>query len=457
MSFTLEITLLFASALLLIGLVLRATCKLFQTLYIPAAVLGGLIGLVLLQVAQHWPSQPNTWMSEQASLLVAELRTWPGWLIAIVFAGLFLDKPAKPFQESIRGAAQQGIVVWIICLGQIGLGIMAVWALIQPFGMWPLSTDTPIYLGQLIEAGFVGGHGTSAALGEIYGEMGFPESKDLGFFMATVGLVYSVVSGIVFVNLAVRRGWTRAGHVTIPQRSGLEARHQLESIGQAKVNAEVLDPLVFQLLILAGAYCLGIAIQQIASMVYDKLPLFIYTLIGGWMVRTGMQRLGIADLLDAPTIRRLVATAMEFLVVAAVASLNMTLIIKAIIPLSVLLVVGFLWTAVCLLHVGRRLLPSKYWFELGILNYGMSTGVTASGLMLLRIIDKDFESGAAEDYALAAPLSAPFVGGGIVTLALIPSMLQLFGLLPVALITLTVAAVLYVVGIWLVKRTRSDM
>ena len=148
---------------------------------------------------------------------------------------------------------------------------------------------------------------------------------------------------------------------------------------------------------------------------------------------------------------------MEFLVVAAVASLNMTLIIKAIIPLSVLLVVGFLWTAVCLLHVGRRLLPSKYWFELGILNYGMSTGVTASGLMLLRIIDKDFESGAAEDYALAAPLSAPFVGGGIVTLALIPSMLQLFGLLPVALITLTVAAVLYVVGIWLVKRTRSDM
>ena len=42
----------------------------------------------------------------------------------------------------------------------------------------------------------------------------------------------------------------------------------------------------------------------------------------------------------------------------------------------------------CLLVIGRRLLPQRYWFELGILNYGMSTGTTATGLMLLRIIDR---------------------------------------------------------------------
>ena len=48
----------------------------------------------------------------------------------------------------------------------------------------------------------------------------------------------------------------------------------------------------------------------------------------------------------------------------------------------------------------------------------MSTGTTANGLALLRIVDKDLESGAAEEYALAAPLSAPFVGGGILTLIL---------------------------------------
>ncbi len=53
-----------------------------------------------------------------------------------------------------------------------------------------------------------------------------------------------------------------------------------------------------------------------------------------------------------------------------------------------------------------------------LINYGMSTGTTATGFVLLRVIDKDLASGAAEDYALAAPLSAPFVGGGMLTLGL---------------------------------------
>ena len=32
-----------------------------------------------------------------STLIADELRTWPGWLIAVVFAGLFLDKPAKAY------------------------------------------------------------------------------------------------------------------------------------------------------------------------------------------------------------------------------------------------------------------------------------------------------------------------------------------------------------------------
>ena len=48
----------------------------------------------------------------------------------------------------------------------------------------------------------------------------------------------------------------------------------------------------------------------------------------------------------------------------------------------------------------------------------LSTGTTAQGMLLLRIVDKDLETGAAEEYALAAPLSAPFVGGGVLTMTM---------------------------------------
>jgi ESS family glutamate:Na+ symporter len=196
--------------------------------------------------------------------------------------------------------------------------------------------------------------------------------------------------------------------------------------------------------------------QQLLELAMQKfglefvgLPLFMFTLLGGWLVRDGMRLLGIGDLIDPDTIRRLVAAAMEYLIVAAIASLNLTLVIQSIVPLSILLLVAFVWTAVCLLLIGRRLLPTAYWFELGIINYGMATGVTASGLMLLRIIDKDFDSGAAEDYALAAPLSAPFVGGGLLTVIAFPQMILSLGVGFTAGVALLVTAILVGVGLLL--------
>lgn len=447
-----EIAFLLASGLLLIGLFLRAKIRLLQILYVPAAIIGGLIGLAVLEGGQAAAQLGLTWIPEQAGAIVEALRSWPGWLIAVVFAGLFLDKPGRSLKESLHSTARQGNLVWIICLGQVALGLMAVWLVIQPFHLPPFNGNVPIYFGQLIEAGFVGGHGTSAALGEVYEKMGFAEAKDLAFFMATVGLIYSVVSGIFFVNLGVRRGWTRAGNVQIPRLSGLEARHGSESIGRSKVNSEVLDPLVFQALILGAAYAVGLALQKLVGLAYDGLPLFMFTLLGGWLVRDSLRLCGIADLIDTDTMRRLVAAAMEYLITAAIASLNLVLIAEALLPLSILLVVAFAWTAVCLVYLSRRLLPSAYWFELGIINYGMSTGVTASGLMLLRIIDKDFDSGAAEHYALAAPLSSPFVGGGVLTVVVFPSMLQRLGVGPTALVVLAATVGLYFLGLVLAKR-----
>ena len=191
-------------------------------------------------------------------------------------------------------------------------------------------------------------------------------------------------------------------------------------------------------------------------MTLPGLPLFLFTLIGGWIVRDAMRLFGIQDLIDPDTIRRLVAAAMEYLIVAAIASLNLGLVIQSIVPLSILLLVAFAWTAVCLLLISRRLLPSAYWFELGIVNYGMSTGVTASGLMLLRTIDKDFSSGAAEDYALAAPLSAPFVGGGILTIVAFPAMISRLGVGTTGLLLLAVVAGLYWLGLWLAQRPDID-
>lgn len=412
-----DIALLYVAALLALGFLLRVKLRLLQVLYLPAAIVAGLLGLV---------ASPSLLGLIPADV-VAELKTWPGWLIGVVFAGMLLERPGRPLRESIRLAARQGIMVWIIVLGEITIGVLLTWLFIA--GSWTV----PLSFGQLIEAGFAGGHGTAAAMGEVYEALGFAEGRDLGFFVATVGLVFGIVSGIVYVNLAVRRGWTRAGDVQIPTITGLESRHEAIPTGIAKTRSEVLDPLLFQLLILSVAYAVGLGVYTLAASLVPfvaQFPLFIFTLVGGLLVRLGMTGLGIGDLIDGEAVRRICGLAMELLIVSAIVSLDLSAVFALFVPVAILLLAAFVWVGVCLLVIGRRLLPRRYWFELGILNYGMSTGTTATGLMLLRIIDRDLDSGAAEDYALAAPMSAPFVGGGMITFSL-PVLLQQFGGAPV--------------------------
>ena len=96
--------------------------------------------------------------------------------------------------------------------------------------------------------------------------------------------------------------------------------------------------------------------------------------------------------------------------------------------------------------LSRRILPHEHWFELGLINYGMSTGTTATGFVLLRLVDPELESGAAEDYALAAPLSSPFLGGGMITIALPLLVLERVPLFATALLTCFVVGILIMIG-----------
>ena len=294
-------------------------------------------------------------------------------------------------------------MVRVIVLGQVALGLLATALMLKPwFGVHN-------GFASLIETGFAGGHGTAAAMGDVFASpaIAFAEGRDLGMFMATAGIVFSIVSGMLYVNLAVRWGWTRTGHVQIPRWRGTETTHPRRAIGWARVRGEVIDPLVFQALILTAAFAVGLGLQQFVAAAlrllatstakpglsqFTDFPLFIYTLVGGWSVRTAIRWCGWEALIDEESLRRLTTAAMEYLVVAAIASLSLTAVIREAVPLTILLALAFVWTGCCLLVLSPRILPREYWFELGIINYGMSTGTTATGFVLLRTIDQDLSS-----------------------------------------------------------------
>lgn len=478
------------AVLLLIGVILRQCFSLFRWLFIPASVLAGFVGLAVLQFSAHvdlsgvgdlgWvdPTAFKTWASSIASIWSG----WPGWLIAVVFAGMLLERKPSTARESAKRVGQEGLMVWIIVLGQTAIGLLAVWWLVQPF------YDVPNSMGMLIETGFAGGHGTAAAMGEVFAHptVQLESGKDLGMLMATCGLVYGVVTGIFWINIGVRRGWVasrdpRSSDFRQESPHGLRSNSGLSPIGFSRIGRETIDPLLFQVALLAIAFGIGIAMQSVVmglaghvdtmfepqeldaanvqlskrlavSSIVD-FPLFIYTLFGGLIVHKTLAFFGQAERVDGETIHRLTSMAMDILVVAAIATLNIQAVVALIVPFLILFLCGAIWTAVCLLVISRWILPKEHWFQLGLINYGMSTGTTATGFVLLRMVDPDLDSGAAEDYALAAPISAPFIGGGMLTIGLPLLLLEQIPLAISASVITGVVIIMIVIGRRLFHRT----
>lgn len=472
--------LVFVAVLLLVGVAVRVRFRAFQLFYIPASVLAGALGLILLQIGQ----------SRQlpfAEACADTLRSWPGWLIAVVFAGMLLERRPSSFRESLSRVGREGLMVWVIALGQTAIGLLATWLVVQAF------YDVPNSFGMLIETGFAGGHGTAAAMGQVFAHPSIELSGglDLGILMATGGLVYGLISGIFWVNLGVRAGWVtnRASVASASKLDGQDASVAASSsgplpIGFARITGDTIDPLLLQVIWLTLAFGIGIGLHTIVTWmagvvetrwadpspvidpnlsggdpIQDELskrlglqaivgsfPLFIYTLFGGLVVRKLLHFCKQDQAIDRETINRLTSTAMDILVVSAIATLNLQAVATLLLPFTVLFVAGVIWTALCLLVFSRWLLPREHWFELGLINYGMSTGTTATGFVLLRLVDPELESGAAEDYAMAAPLSSPFVGGGMMTIG-IP--LLLLERVPIGVASLglcAVVAALLVIG-----------
>ncbi|NNM32541.1 MAG: hypothetical protein HKO53_05725, partial [Gemmatimonadetes bacterium] len=123
------------------------------------------------------------------------------------------------------------------------------------------------------------------------------------------------------------------------------------------------------------------------------------------------------------------------------ASLRLDLVLQNVVPLALLMVAGIVWTAGVFVILAPRMLPVD-WFEQGITLYGTQTGVTAVGLMLLRIVDPENRTTAAQAFAARAMVSSPLLGGGIVTAAM-PLFIQAWGLEAVLLGTLGVMVVLW--------------
>ena len=450
------------SLLLLAGITLRRKLRWLRQLGIPEALVAGLLGLLI------GPFGPLRLFPEQVYTVWAQT---PGVLISLVFATLFLGQRLPSPRQLWQRAAGQTAFGMTLGFGQYLVGALLVWLVLQPmFGTNPL-------MACLIEVGFEGGHGTAAGMGDTFADLGLASGEALGLAMATVGVVSAVLIGSALVVIGRSRAWLGAQERQPSGSSLLQraadsdpmsaeaklAREAAAGLSDPVSNGSVtIDALTVNLALAGGAVGLGVLFKDgitrlggalggsATADLLNAIPVFPLAMLGGLVVQLVLQWRR-HDELASPVVQASVGSlAMDVLITAAMASLNLPMLEENWLPFLLLALVGLAWNVAVFLLLGRRFFRD-HWFERAIADFGQGTGVTATGLLLLRMADPHGRSRAMESFSFKQLVFEPFLGGGLIT-ALAPIALASWGLPWFNAVALLLTAASIAFGLWIGRR-----
>jgi ESS family glutamate:Na+ symporter len=423
--------------LLGIGHILRLKIRILRKLYLPSCVIGGLAGLLVIQVCRQVDiTIPAAWTAGWGKL--------PGILINIVFACLFLGVKLPKMSVLWKRAGLQLCYGQIVAWGQYVVGIgLVVFLLGKLFNL-------PDVFGGVLPVGFEGGHGTAGGMAPVFDNLGWPQGKDFALASATAGIMGAIIFGMILVNWAERKGYTvkRLEPDDVAQDDSICVipvdRRPLA--GHLTISSDAIESFSLHIVIVGMAILIGwifkqglVSLEALFPAVAEKkllssFPLFPLCMLGGLIIQLLEERFDSYNLIDVGLMRRIQNSALDFLVVAAIATISLKVILSGIIPLAILVIAGILWNVLCVVFLARRVFKDA-WFERSIAEMGQSMGVTATGLLLLRVVDPDYETPAADAFACKQLLHEPFMGGGLWTGMAIP-LIAAIGGLPVFLIAL---------------------
>ena len=186
------------------------------------------------------------------------------------------------------------------------------------------------------------------------------------------------------------------------------------------------------------------------AMVIEVLPVFPLALVGSLLVRLVLERSGQAHWASAPVQNRIGTISADLLITAATACLDLSLLAKDWLPLTVLAVVGLIWNLAVFLLLAPRILPAS-WFERGLIEFGQATGVAASGLLLLNMVDPDDRNGTLTPFSIKQLILQPLLAGGVITVVA-PLAIDSWGLPTWTAFCLALVVLWISLGLWLAGR-----
>ncbi len=382
------------SMLFQVGVFLRAKIKFFQTFLVPASLIGGIIGFILMNTGlMVYPTSNGL-----EALTTKTFGTMTYHLFAFSFIGIGLIKNASQDSGSdiFRGGLWGAILVGASWAAQalVAFGV---------FYLWKTVAGGDFYegLGFLAASGFTQGPGQVQATGLVWEQSSnIANAASTGLAFSAMGFFVAVFVGVPLAKYALKKGIVSQdtpAELSPEFLKGLYPKTQQPCTGIETTNPANIDSFAFHLglmLFIYGlAYMFGLAWTNYMPAIVKSLGygmMFSWTLVIAFIVRKFMSTVHVDHLMDNTTIRRFTGCAIDYLVCSSFISINAAQLEGVLFPFFIAIAVVTFVTFLITLFFARRSGP--HGVERGLVYFGAWTGTGPTGLLLLRIVDPDFKT-----------------------------------------------------------------
>ena len=257
--------------------------------------------------------------------------------------------------------------------------------------------------GVLLPFGYGQGTGQALNYGGIYeNQFGFVGGKTFGLTIAALGFLSASFGG-VFHLVMLRRSGKIAPRNEKPEHIDASAIQKENEIPMQ----ESVDKMTIQVALIVGAYMiayflmcgLGMLLPGMKSVIFGFN--FLLGVLSATLVRTVLKFLNRKKLLRREQINDFLMTRasnffFDLMVVAGVAAIRLDVLENYWGIILIMGVVGLVSTYVYNYYIAKTLFPA-YQEEQFLTMYGMLTGTASTGIILLREIDSEFKTPAADN------------------------------------------------------------
>ena len=383
------------AALILLANVLRRKLPFIRKTLMPTAVLAGFLMLILRSTGA---------LKMDTGFL--EMLTYHA--LGIGFIALTLRIPQKGSASGGLIGSKSGALIVSTYLVQALTGLVV--SLILAYTFMPNLFKAS---GILLPMAYGQGPGQANNVGSTYEALGFAGGRSFGLSLAAAGYLCACTVGVIYLNVYDRKGLIK--HYDVREElSGSVTIDTFQDHGEIPI-AESIDKLSIQVALIAAVYLLTFlatwGITAGLALISPGVAATVSTLLWGFNFIMGSLIAMIVRKLfksfknvkwmsrqyqNNYLLSRISGLAFDFMIVAGIASINISDLQGLLIPFLLMAVLGGVITFLYLKFMCKKIYPD-YPFEGFFSMYGMLTGTISSGVLLLREVDPELKTPAANN------------------------------------------------------------